>query len=115
MWRRWVGRISEPSPFRGKKAGQWGRLSPPMEPPMAPLGAPILCWGSVVPRLPLSPGLSPQQAPREDLHYSTVVFTAQHPDSEDQRPSQRPPRQETEYSAIGKTQQEPEYSTIRKT
>ncbi|XP_059527067.1 CMRF35-like molecule 8 isoform X3 [Myotis daubentonii] len=62
-------------------------------------------------------------APREDLHYSMVVFTAQHQEPEDQRPSQRPQRQEpeysairkTEYSAIRETRQEPEYSAIRET
>ncbi|XP_036317328.1 CMRF35-like molecule 8 [Pipistrellus kuhlii] len=43
------------------------------------------------------------QAPREDLHYSTVVFTAQDCDPEDQSPSQRPPKQEPEYSVIRKT------------
>ncbi|XP_008154488.2 CMRF35-like molecule 8 isoform X2 [Eptesicus fuscus] len=43
------------------------------------------------------------QPPREDLHYSTVVFTAQHRDPEDQSPSQRPPRQEPEYSVVRKT------------
>ncbi|CAK6438487.1 unnamed protein product [Pipistrellus nathusii] len=43
------------------------------------------------------------QAPREDLHYSTVVFTAQDHDPEDQSPSQRPLRQEPEYSVIRKT------------
>ncbi|XP_014391568.1 PREDICTED: CMRF35-like molecule 8 [Myotis brandtii] len=51
------------------------------------------------------------QAPREDLHYSMVIFTAQHQDPEDQRP----PRQEPEYSEIRKTRQEPEYSAIRET
>ncbi|XP_006108925.1 CMRF35-like molecule 8, partial [Myotis lucifugus] len=55
------------------------------------------------------------QAPREDLHYSMVVFTAQNQDPEDQSPSQRPPRQEPEYSEIRKTRQEPEYSAIRET
>ncbi|XP_070249664.1 CMRF35-like molecule 8 isoform X2 [Myotis yumanensis] len=54
-------------------------------------------------------------APREDLHYSMVAFTAQNQDPEDQSPSQRPPRQELEYSEIRKTRQEPEYSTIRET
>ncbi|XP_036197824.1 CMRF35-like molecule 8 isoform X2 [Myotis myotis] len=55
------------------------------------------------------------QAPREDLHYSMVVFTTQRQEPEDQSPSQRPPRQEPEYSAIRKTRQEPEYSAIRET
>lgn len=62
----------------------------------------VSCSPSVVPA-PLSPGLFPQQAPREDLHYSTVVFTAQDHDPEDQSPSQRPLRQEPEYSVIRKT------------
>lgn len=43
------------------------------------------------------------QAPREDLHYTTVAFNAQHQHAEDKSPSRRPPQQEPEYSVIKRT------------
>ncbi|XP_066093661.1 CMRF35-like molecule 8 [Saccopteryx bilineata] len=43
------------------------------------------------------------QAPREDLHYTTVAFNVQNQDSKDSMiPSQKPPQQEPEYSVIKK-------------
>lgn len=43
------------------------------------------------------------QRPREDLHYSTVLFTAQDRRPEGQSPSPQPPRQEPEYSVVQRT------------
>ncbi|XP_016072150.1 PREDICTED: CMRF35-like molecule 8 [Miniopterus natalensis] len=43
------------------------------------------------------------QAPREDLHYTTVAFNAQNQHAEDKSPSRRPPQQEPEYSVIKRT------------
>ncbi|KAM8776666.1 CMRF35-like molecule 8 isoform 2-T2 [Rhynchonycteris naso] len=43
------------------------------------------------------------QAPREDLHYTTVTFNIQNQDSKESTiPSQKPPQQEPEYSVIKK-------------
>lgn len=102
-WRP-AGRTVAPSPHGTTRPGQCRRLGAPRGASPGPLGSPHLpklgCASLTSPRIW---GLSLQGAPREEVHYSSVVFNTQSQDSEDTAPRQRPWPQEPEYSVIRKT------------
>lgn len=102
-WRP-AGRTVAPSPRGTTRPGQCRRLGAPWGASPGPLGSPphpkLGCASLTSPRIW---GLSLQGAPREEVHYSSVVFNTQSQDSKDTAPRQRPWPQEPEYSVIRKT------------